>query len=228
MMFFKKISLCILSVVISYAAQSICISIPAQSNTVTKVFTGSPSQKIFHFEVSLAAPVVKNDVSCFLPVTKEWQQDICTKLKFDFSNPCVQGEICKPLNIPSKTINIKGDGNCFFTALSLWITGSDKYKHALRSTLFMRNSERISLMMDPKQELNEYLDTMAIDGQYANFYELYAAAEMLKTSIYVYSREEWQFISKDGVGGQEMVDGCLYMLHINNNHFEVVVDVEDK
>lgn len=58
---------------------------------------------------------------------------------------------------------------------------------------------------------------------------LYAASELLKTSIYVFNQDDqdWDFVSKDGPGGEEVNEHCIYLKNFDHsiNKFSVVEDV---
>ncbi|XP_050428158.1 uncharacterized protein LOC126838087 isoform X2 [Adelges cooleyi] len=173
----------------------------------------------------------QNSRRSFKPVTEDWQRNICARSNdmFQFIQATVPRRVSKPLTRPTVTIDVVGDGNCFFSALAKWLTGSFQCSGSLRDILvnFIRGSQIARTLFDgnPTVTLDQHLHNMAINGTFATEVELYAAAEMLGTSIYVYSRNEWQLFSKDGVQGIATDEPSLYLKHTNGNHFDIVVDV---
>lgn len=53
---------------------------------------------------------------------------------------------------------------------------------------------------------------------------------MLNTSIYIYSENyhSWQLFGKDGtfINDTKPNENSIYITHINNNHYQVVIEIE--
>ena len=77
----------------------------------------------------------------FQPLTYKGQRDICERLKLKLSNciDCSRHDIPRNSNlreyVPSKMLPVPGDGNCLFSALSFWVTGSIDNFHKIRSII---------------------------------------------------------------------------------------------
>ncbi|XP_050524624.1 uncharacterized protein LOC126896155 isoform X2 [Daktulosphaira vitifoliae] len=166
----------------------------------------------------------------FIPVSYEWQLTKCYAFEIDYTQSCVEKECEKYLGKPKSIQSIPGDGNCFFNSISYWITGTAKHGKFFRKKIVksMKTSERFNLLISAEEKLNKHIQKMLDSKEWADSPEIYAAAEFLNTSIYVYSQNGWNFISKDGVGAEELKEPCIYIHHVNNNHFEVITDVHDK
>lgn len=80
-------------------------------------------------------------------------------------------------------------------------------------------------------DMESYLDInpLNIVGTWATDVEIFATALMLNTNIYIYSdyHKSWQLFGKNGTykDGVRATENCLYMCHINRNHYSVVADV---
>ncbi|XP_050524611.1 uncharacterized protein LOC126896148 isoform X2 [Daktulosphaira vitifoliae] len=165
----------------------------------------------------------------FIPVNYQWQVLKAQQLDVQVYSSSVKGEQFKVLTKPKKIKNIKGDGNCFFNAISYWITGAQHDGGLMRLLIVysMKMSERFQTMLS-EWERNLRVQEMLKYTTYAECHELFAAAEFLQTSLYVYSEDAWHFISKNGIGSEEILEPCIYMHHVNNNHYEVILDVDDE
>lgn len=78
-----------------------------------------------------------------------------------------------------------------------------------------------------------YIKTMKIDrdGTWATEFEIITTAMLLKRNIHVYSKSglgyKWRLFGKNGSfkDGTRPTEKCLYIEHVNNNHFQVVKSV---
>ncbi|XP_050524616.1 uncharacterized protein LOC126896149 isoform X2 [Daktulosphaira vitifoliae] len=168
----------------------------------------------------------KGEKRFFMPVNHQWQILKSLHLNIDVQKKCIAGEPVKFLNKPKKIEPIRGDGNCFFNSLSQWITGAQDEGGLLRILIVysMKMSPRFQTMLS-KLEQEKHVQEMLEYTTYAEFHELFAAAEFLETSLYVYSENSWHYISKNGLGSHELLEPCIYLHHVNNNHYEVITDV---
>lgn len=67
-----------------------------------------------------------------------------------------------------------------------------------------------------------------VAGVWGSDVEIFAAAILLDTSIYVFSTQTntWQFFSKNGIQAEpQEKEKCIYLYNISHIHFEVVTDV---
>ena len=94
----------------------------------------------------------------------------------------------KPLGTPSKLIQIRGNGNCLFRALSYAVTGRQIYYTRVRAQII--------------NHMNSSLDSYLVNGQMARNIvrvkgiEILSASPLLSTDIFVYTRfgdtHKWQ------------------------------------
>ncbi|XP_016656023.1 uncharacterized protein LOC107882322 [Acyrthosiphon pisum] len=139
----------------------------------------------------------------------------------------------KPLTTPKKLIDVLGDGNCWYRCISLWINGSEEHHELVRLKLyqFFMTDNRVRAYVG---DIDSYLDINPLNviGTWATDVEIFATALMLNTNIYIYSdyHKSWQLFGKNGnyKDGVRVNENCLYMCHINRNHYSVVADVNDK
>ena len=87
---------------------------------------------------------------------------------------------------------IVGDGNCFFRALAVLITGSQEDHVELRAlitTYLSHNADQFSSYLKEHESIIQYLKISKMDTLtvWATEIEIFAAAQMLQTSIYVYA-----------------------------------------
>ena len=96
---------------------------------------------------------------------------------------------------PSKCVEIKGDGNCLFRAISAAVTGKENDHRAVRLAIinFMtasQNSEKFSKNLLPSYyAVEQYLSSsrMDIDRTWGTDVEISVAATMLQVTIYVFT-----------------------------------------
>ncbi|XP_050522908.1 uncharacterized protein LOC126895268 isoform X4 [Daktulosphaira vitifoliae] len=164
----------------------------------------------------------------FLPVDKEWQIEMCKKLKFEWVEPCIQENHEYFLGIPNKLVKIRKDGNCFFSSLSYWISGTTKYGQILRKNIidFAKTSE-IYKTMTFDDERDERIEKMYRSVEFAESPKIFAAADYLKTSICVYSDDSflkgWHFFAANNLLNTKEDEKCLYIIN-HGEHYDVVVD----
>lgn len=84
------------------------------------------------------AEIPFNEQRYFKPVDKLWM--ISTSIKFNlpikiYSTTCVAENTTKLLTKPKCTIDVAGDGNCWYRCISLWITNSEDNHKLIRNHL---------------------------------------------------------------------------------------------
>ena len=130
----------------------------------------------------------------FLPINPKWQLDKCRELHLDYVCPLVSGEDKECAGKPVRLEKMKPDGNCFFRSLSYVLTGDQESHKKVRREIcsFMLGSKynkhiKRTLLNDYPSVAN-YLSSknMYSDGEWASEVEIYTAALMLKTKIYVF------------------------------------------
>ena len=176
----------------------------------------------------------------FKRVDCDWQLAKCDLpfLQLGLHNPLTDTEFKESAGIPKKTEKMLGDGNCLFRSLSYVITGVENYHMKIRSEVcqFMKNSHFSDsirrTLMPTFRSVQQYLHftKMEKDGTWGTEVELFTAALMLNTKIYVYSKvgfeDSWQvhdpkFLDKD----TSPSDQSIYISNPRNTHYDVVLDV---
>ena len=116
----------------------------------------------------------------------------------------------KPLGTPSRLIQILGDGNCLFRALSIVITGRQVYHTQMRAQIVnhMKHIENL-LLPHINSSLDNYLanSQMARNGVWGTEIEILSAASLLSTDIFVYIQFgdilKWLKFSRTMVDGKK-------------------------
>ncbi|XP_050522944.1 uncharacterized protein LOC126895283 isoform X2 [Daktulosphaira vitifoliae] len=168
----------------------------------------------------------------FNPVDWEWQLNKASLLKINskYIVNCVKNirtnEKLNGSNLDLNIIYIERDMHYFVKAISYWITGSVVFYQRIKSQLvkFLKQSENyLDYEFNKENIVLKRSDPSIYNVISVGVAELYAAAEMLKTSIYVFANEKWFFISKDGINGKITDEQCLYLENPYENHFNVIV-----
>jgi hypothetical protein len=136
----------------------------------------------------------------------------------------------KQVVAPSATINVKGDGNCFFRALSVALTSGEGVHQELRKLMVGELKNRFDhyrkYMDDQNVEQSSYIERVAKSGTWVTAAEVFATASRLGIGIYVFvvdvaSTPRWVLSAPLGKS-VDQVD-CVY-LQLYNNHYTCVSD----
>ena len=177
----------------------------------------------------------------YWPVCSEWQKIKCQHLGLDY----VKGNhshISEPQNIsrlhnPQARGRIVGDGNCFFRALAVLITGSQEDHVELRAlitTYLSHNADQFSSYLKEHESIIQYLKISKMDTLtvWATEIEIFAAAQMLQTSIYVYAISGGKYtwlehapIENVNCSISQHFQEAIYLTNISN-HYETVKRME--
>jgi hypothetical protein len=88
-------------------------------------------------------------------------------------------------------IDVCGDGNCFFRALSVCLTGSENGHQKLRKDIVQHMAHECGLTDNPEQEseasLRQYLNYISRDGKYVGEDVVKAASSFLRRVVYIYT-----------------------------------------
>ena len=134
----------------------------------------------------------------YWPVCEAWQKSICQLLGIRF----IRGNVSHTQEHFNYSINhfpacchwkILGDGNCFFRALAFLVTGSQDDHIEFRTlitTYIAHNAGLMSCYIGHSQSVNDYLQqtNMHSPSVWATEVEIFAAANMLGTSIFVFTK----------------------------------------
>ena len=172
----------------------------------------------------------------FKPVHANSQRFLCSLVNtcVIIEHKFVHGKDIRNLNTPSKIFKIKGDGNCFFRALSYIITGRQTYHVVLRKKIIdhMRIIENL-LQPHLSSSLSDYLNNsqVANESVWATDVEIFSACSLLETDIYVYTKVgqgcKWQKFSKSMLNESPPInDRAIYLNHTGGVHYDVVLEVD--
>ena len=139
----------------------------------------------------------------------------------------------KPLGTPSRLIEILGDGNCLFRALSYAVTGRQVYHSQMRAQIINHMKDiKHFLLPHMNTSLDNYLanSQMANNGVWGTDIEILSAASLLSTDIFVYTQfgdaYKWLKFSRTMIDGKKPENSCsIYLNHSNTIHYDVVQDV---
>ena len=180
-----------------------------------------------------------SQVRTFKPVDESWQKAQCDKLTLNYNRIAYTSNAPDSQNLnttqPATVKQIIGDGNCFFRSLSYIISGTEDNHLQVRDCIVFHMytlQDRITSVMPVVTTVDQYLQrsNMRQPGVWATQVELFTAAHLLKTNIYLYTRQgalfKWMeysstFIDKTSKAGAM----SIYLNHKNQNHFEVVLSV---
>ena len=176
----------------------------------------------------------------FCPVDQIWQKTKCKTLKLSYVNGILYTNEAKDKSLeirelrPSKEKRISPDGNCLFSSLSYIITGSDHFHKEIRELLVenMKGAYReiCSRYCYCKQDLDSMIDRI---GSWGTDMELFLAAQILKTDIFVYQEafhcwnkfSGYGFIDKRDL--HKLTEKRMY-IRLFMNHFQPVIKVNYK
>ena len=142
-------------------------------------------------------------------------------------------KVPKILTKPATLHNILGDRNCLFRALSYVITGRQVYHSVVRYKILdqMRTIEN-QLLPHMNMSLSNYIQSsgMGREGVSPTDIEIFAAASLLSTDIYVYGSAGnnfvWNKFSKSMLDGlQPQSISSIYIQNTPGIHYDVVLDV---
>lgn len=131
----------------------------------------------------------------FFPVDEDWQYARCSSLALPLplSGHPTQLQVCvSNLTPPLNPVPIIGDGNCFFRAISHVLSGNEDHHRQFRDvlcTFTAKNCASFAQYTDCGRDLDHIVSTnMRKDRVWATQVEVYAAATLLNTSVYVFMK----------------------------------------
>ncbi len=140
---------------------------------------------------------------------------------------------------PNGIHKIKGDGNCFFRAISYAISGTEVNHVQLRTDVgnHMLNScsKFQGFLRDGFDSVQDYIMRQRIFdvGTWATEVEIMAMAHMLQIYIYTYDDvyKKWYRFSAESIDGSENIDEMtrlgIYLNHANRVHYDIVLSVHE-
>ena len=144
------------------------------------------------------------------------------------------GNIRTALTMPTTFRQIIPDGNCFFRCISFAITGSEHYHDIIRQSICEYMSThpddiRTYLPADVEGNVLLYLQRsrMEMNTTWASEVEIFASAFLLQTNVYIYTQSgvHWVWLRHSPPGN--VSDKGIYIVHRNQNHYDVVLSVQN-
>jgi len=167
----------------------------------------------------------------FLPVNREWQARICKRFGLEIRRLLKLDPRVRRLTSPGVLQRTRGDGNCFFRSVSLYLVGSEEEHGFVRKEVVRYIREHPD---EFESEIDDsYLEKMAVEGEWATDVEIRATARLLETPIFTwmrYNESDWQWqrftpgVSLDDT----LLDTAVPSLYIQNTsscHYDVVKTV---
>lgn len=173
----------------------------------------------------------------FIPPSREWQQrtarDLNVRVQYymRYGNSKYFNQLCAP----KLTASIKPDGNCFFRALSVLITGVEENHMPIREAITKhveKNSDIYRTFLQSRGGMANYVQSMRRPREWATDTEIFAAATFLKTIIEVCThsrtRDGWEYHWQTFTPLTDHHSNSLPRVYISHKdeHFEPILDIE--
>jgi hypothetical protein len=162
----------------------------------------------------------------FYPVSAKWQNEQYLKfrLKLEYEHQWKNIGSYFSTNVAPKTfINVIGNGNCFFRALSFIISGLEIHHLAVRNHIVQyMATARIGQQLQDMYGKHDP-NTMINNAVWATNCEILACAAYMGTDIIIYSATGWLTYEATFLG-DKVYKNKLYLRHLND-HFDIVSSV---
>ena len=131
---------------------------------------------------------------------------------------------------------IKGDGNCFFRALSKVVYGAQGFYDEIRQAVvdvMEKHPKRFEQFAD--QPMKDHISDMRLDKMWATQTDIYAAATLLQRDIYILSPDQrkddsykWLLFSPQFRYSSDIGNCSCYitLCHTHGNHYDRIAPIE--
>ena len=137
------------------------------------------------------------------------------------------------LTVPSRDIDVPGDGNCLFNAFSRAITGSIEQQSDIRAAIVnhMPNIEGyLARGWFPRiyQTAREYIagERMDRNHTWGTVVEIVTIADLLRTKVYSYNETQQGWVCYSSPSSTDPNTPAIYLKFVNGNHFRVVTSIQ--
>lgn len=172
----------------------------------------------------------------FYPVPKKWQDEKAKLLGVKVVKYFMYGreKVFYDKSPPKETIPVRGDGNCFFRAISAIITGAEDEHLSVRESITKHISDHPDMyrtFLMSRGGMNEYLTSMRRPREWATDVELLATATMLKSVVEVYfpcrfkGILEYRWQTFKPLDSPDIAYPAIYICN-KNEHFDPVLDID--
>ncbi|XP_060082860.1 uncharacterized protein LOC132562148 [Ylistrum balloti] len=183
-------------------------------------------------------PLKENDLGNkkqFFPVSKRWQHEKAEMFKLRVKTYFEYGprKTFYDKSPPNQTIPVRADGNCFFRAISVIITGSESEHLRVRELITKHVSDHPDMyrtFLMSRGGMSEYLTNMRRPKEWATDVEILATATMLKSVVEVFfpcrinSITEYRWQTFKPLDNPDINQPAIYICN-KNEHFEPVLDI---
>ena len=172
----------------------------------------------------------------FLPPSRDWQIKTARDLNIRVQYYMRYGtsKYFNNLSAPKLTASVRPDGNCFFRALSVLITGVEENHMTIRQAITQHVEEHSDIyrtFLQSRGGMANYVRSMRRPREWATDTEIFAAATFLKTIIEVCTQNRtkdgweyhWQTFSPLNDHNPSLPK--VYISH-KDEHFEPILDIE--
>ena len=140
------------------------------------------------------------------------------------------GSPTTPLTAPLTDINVPGDGNCLFNALSLAITGSTEQQGSIRAAIINHMNTIENRLVGhwipspPYFSVKEYIEDQRMDhdGIWGIDVETITMANLLNMTIYSYDVSQRVWVRYQPHNDTDVNTPGIYLRYVNSNHYRVV------
>lgn len=172
----------------------------------------------------------------FNPPSRDWQISTARNLniRVQFYMRYGYSKYFNHLSAPKLTASILPDGNCFFRALSVVISGVEEYHMTIRQAITQHvehHSDIYRTFLQSRGGMANYVQSMRRPREWATDTEIFAAATFLKTIIEVCTQNrtrngwEYHWQTFTPLDDQSPSLPRVYISH-KDEHFEPILDVE--
>ncbi|XP_062608883.1 uncharacterized protein LOC134270664 [Saccostrea cucullata] len=169
----------------------------------------------------------------FFPPSEKWQKKLCTQFSIEHKlTPDLYQSKEEPLGTPTSFRQVQGDGNCLFRALAYAISGDEENQRNFRSLIVSHLPESESWVLQ-NETADKYLERtkMSEDKKWGTEVELYTAASLFRTRIFVYSKYgpyyKW-LVFKPLNDKTIYTHDSIYLYHRSECHYDVVTTVSGR
>ncbi|XP_030832915.1 uncharacterized protein LOC584759 isoform X5 [Strongylocentrotus purpuratus] len=223
-----------------------CIIIDAEHDTnyCKDLFSGAPSDRPDSINIDdvddddcmvIDTEYITNNYKYF-PVHSSEKKKMCAR--FNITDTCISSksdiDTCINIGTPAIISNITGDGNCFYRAISLFLTGKEGNHKFLRQKCIQHLLENSHLFAGCLRyefvSVKDYVSKNKpdINGEWATEVEIAVMAHLLETDILIFSDIylKWRLYSWNNPGRIVHDSNMgIYLLHVKGVHFDYVESV---
>ncbi|ESO85609.1 hypothetical protein LOTGIDRAFT_155097 [Lottia gigantea] len=136
-----------------------------------------------------------------------------------------------PNEKPTEITSIQGDGNCLFRSISFVLSLSEKSHRKVRRAIMNHIESKADLftplLREQYKSISDYIkrSRMRMQGTWGTEFEILAACDLLQTDIYIFTNNKWLKYPVLQINNSYTPE-AIYLHHRDENHYEVVENVE--